>query len=132
MPNKGKQMINTNRAVLVNFAAYSNVSSASIYVPFLVSEIHIKGVDIDWGFDYLTMYFLSSLVDNCPVGAAFAGVASDTSTSTKKLRYIFPQPRDINSSYSFSYNLVDQISAVTFSDNHDGHVLFIIEFIGYV
>ena len=78
------------------------------------------------------MYLLSALVDKCPVGAAFAGVASDTSTSTKKLRYIFPQPRDMNSSYSFSYNLVDQISAVTFPDNHDGHVLFIIEFIGYI
>ena len=130
--SKEKQMINTNRAVLVNFPSLSNSAYASIYVPFFVSEIHIKGVDVDWDVDYLTVYFLSSLVDNCPIGAAFAGVSSDTSTSTKKLRYIFPQPRDINSTFSFSYNLVDTISVVTFPDNHKGHVLFMIEFIGYM
>ena len=44
MPNKEKQMINTNRAVVVNFTGYvselqmTNTASAYIYFPFLVKK----------------------------------------------------------------------------------------------
>ncbi len=42
-----KEMINTNKAVVVYFPAASSQGEASIYIPFPVKEIHIKGVDID-------------------------------------------------------------------------------------
>ena len=101
---KDKQMINTNRAVLVYFngtvdavvanaatgvvaspaTTKSSVASADIYIPFPVKEIHVRGIDIDWNLDYYSIYFISSLVDNGPLGSGFAGVYSDTSTSTQK------------------------------------------------
>ena len=121
-PN-GRQIINTNRVVIVNFDSNINTGTSNIYVPFPVHEIHIKGVDIDWDADYTTIYFLSNLVDYGPVGAGFAA---------KKLRYIFPQPRDINGSYTFEYQRVDKISVDVFPDNDKGHVCFIMEFIGYM
>ena len=130
-PN-GRQIINTNRVVIVNFDSNINTGTSNIYVPFPVHEIHIKGVDIDWDADYTTIYFLSNLVDYGPVGAGFAGALSDMSTSTKKLRYIFPQPRDINGSYTFEYQRVDKISVDVFPDNDKGHVCFIMEFLGYM
>ena len=46
MPNKEKEMINTNKAVLVSFAGNTNgdqlstSGSANIYVPFRVSQIN--------------------------------------------------------------------------------------------
>ena len=127
---KDKEMINTNRAVLVYFngtvdavvanaatgvvaspaTTKSSVASADIYIPFPVKEIHVRGMDIDWNADYYSIYFISSLVDNGPLGSGFAGVYSDTSTSTKKMRYIFDQPRDMNGSYRFEYLRLEQHS----------------------
>ena len=37
---KDKNMINTNRAVVVHFPAYTTNGSADIYVSFPVNEIH--------------------------------------------------------------------------------------------
>ena len=145
------QIINTNRAVRVQFDAHSwnsqksQSSSADIYVPFLVKEILVKGVDLDFYFDYRTMYFTSSLVDGNVLGSGFAGASYDTSSTTKEVRYIFNTPRDINGSYSFDYNLIDNVSAPTFTQisvtNNvstttypngapEGYVLFVIEFFG--
>ena len=141
------QIINTNRAVRVKFDAYSSVaqmsqsSSASIYVPFPVKEILVKGVDLDFGSDFKTMFFTSSLVDGNYVGSGFAGGLTDYSSSTKQLRYIFNTPRDINGSYSFTYSLLDNVSISAYTDyatgvgvpttgSPTGYVLFVIEFIG--
>ena len=69
------QRINTNRAVRVKFNAYTSntqttqSSNASIYVPFPVKEILIKGIDLDFGADFRTMYFTSSIVDGNYVGS---------------------------------------------------------------
>ena len=138
------QIINTNRAVRVKFDAYSSVaqmsqsSSASIYVPFPVKEILIKGIDLDFGADFRTMFFTSSLVDRNILGSAFAAGLTEYSSSTKQLRYIFNTPRDINGSFRFEYSLVDNITAATYTYNNvdiltgapTGYVLFVIEFIG--
>ena len=68
------QIIYTNRAVRVKFNAYTSntqttqSSNASIYVPFPVREILIKGIDLDFGSDFKTMFFTSSLVDGNYVG----------------------------------------------------------------
>ena len=145
------QIINTNRAVRVKFDAYTSTtqltqsSSANIYVPFLVKEIVVKGVDIDFIFDFRSMYFTSSLVDGNVLGSGFAGAMYDTSSTTKEVRYIFNTPRDINGSYRFDYNLIDNVSAPTFTQisvvNNvstttypngapEGYVLFVLEFIG--
>ena len=43
-----KEMINTNKAVIVYFPTNKSQGTASIYIPFPVKEIHVKGVDIDW------------------------------------------------------------------------------------
>ena len=156
MPNKGKQMINTNRAVLVNFtnnansAQLSTSGSANIYVPFRVSQINLKGVDLDFDSDFRAMYFTSNLVDNGPLGSGYAGILCDNSTSTKQLTYLFKDPRDINGSYTFTYTILDNIAfyfengfvpgagpdysaAVgTTSGSPVGRVLYMLEFIGYV
>ena len=91
------------------------------------------------------MYFTSSLVDGNVLGSGFAGAMYDTSSTTKEVRYIFNTPRDINASYRFDYNLIDNVSAPTFTQisvvNNvstttypngapEGYVLFVIEFIG--
>ena len=141
------QIINTNRAVRVKFDTYTSISqksqssSASIYVPFPVREILIKGIDLDFGADFRTMYFTSSLVDGNYVGSGFAGTLTDYSAITKQVRYIFNTPRDINGSYSFTYSLLDNVSNVGYTDYATGigvpttgaptgYVLFVIEFIG--
>ncbi len=136
------QIINPNRAVRVKFDAYTSTtqmsqsSSASIYVPFPVKEILIKGIDLDFGADFRTMFFTSSLVDGNILGSAFASGLTDYSSSTKQLRYIFNTPRDINGSFRFDYSLVDNITPATYIDGNiepgapTGHVLFVLEFIG--
>ena len=67
---KDREMINTNKAVVVKFAQHTNDSQlnqtgeASIYIPFPVKEIWLRGVDLDFNADFQVMYFTSSLVDN--------------------------------------------------------------------
>ena len=57
-----KEMINTNKAVVVSFGAYAsqlqitNTAAADIYVPFKVSQINVKGVDLDFDSDFRMMY----------------------------------------------------------------------------
>ena len=156
MPNKEKQMINTNKAVVVNFAGnthgeqISTTGNASIYVPFRVSQINVKGIDLDFDSDFRIMYFVSSLVDNGPLGSGYAGIFCDNSTSTKQLTYLFQDPRDINGCYSFTYNILEA-DAFYFANGFipgsgpesslnvgatigspPGRVLFMLEFIGYV
>ena len=158
MTHKDKEMINTNRAVLVYFngtldavvanpatgavasfaTTKTSVASADIYIPFPVKEIHVRGIDIDWNNDYFSIYFISSLVDNGPLGSGYAGVYLDQSTSTKKMRYIFDQPRDINGSYRFEYLRLEQHSinftntrTSNFPSIDGGGVCFMLEFIGY-
>ena len=157
---KDKQMINTNKAVIVNWtgtvtsaeaiianaiagaatitaSTRSSVSYANIYIPFPVKEIHVRGIDIDWNADYFTVYFTSSLVNNCPLGSGFAGVYSDTSSATKKMRYIFDTPRDINGTYTFEYFRVDQRSGAftnatsNYPSVDGGSACFMLEFVGY-
>ena len=47
-----KEMINTNKAILVHFPAYTsqsqlnNTSTAHIYIPFPVKQINVKGIDV--------------------------------------------------------------------------------------
>ena len=141
------QIINTNRAVRVKFDAYTSTtqitqsSNASIYVPFPVREILIKGIDLDFNADFKTMYFTSSLVDGNYAGSGFAGTLTDYSASTKQVRYIFNTPRDINGCYSFTYSLLDNVSISAYTDYTTGnaipstgapvgYILFVIEFIG--
>ena len=142
------QIINTNRAVRVKFDPYTSTtkfsqsSSASIYVPFPVKEIILKGVDFDFGADFRTMYFTSNLVDWNIIGSGFASSLTDYSTSVKTLRYIFNTPRDINGSYSFTYSLLDNENISSYTDFTGGgagvpttgatvgFVLFTFEFVG--
>ena len=157
MPHtKDKHMINTNRAVLVNFETNANPhqltssGSADIYVPFKVSQINIKGIDLDFDSDFQSMYFTSNLVDYGPLGSGFAGILCDNSTTTKQMTYLFKDPRDINGSYTFIYHVLD-IVTVYFPNGYvpgtnagsslitgstagspAGRVLFMLEFIGYV
>ncbi len=56
------------------------------------------------------MYFTSNLVDNGPLGSGFGGILCDFSASTKMISYIFHTPRDINGTYSFTYNIIDVAS----------------------
>ena len=129
---KDKNMINTNRAVIVRFPAAKTNGSADIYVPFPVKEINVKGVDVDWGHDYSAVIFNSTLVSNGPIGGAFCGISSDFSTSTIKLRFIFDQPLNVNGNYQFTYKLIDTVSDIAYPDTQHGHVCFMLEFIGYV
>ena len=57
--SKEKEMINTNKAVLVYFQGNKSQGTASIYIPFPVKEIHVKGVDVDWQADYVACMFSS-------------------------------------------------------------------------
>ena len=88
-------MINTNRAVLVYFAGNTNEDqvtssgAADIYVPFKVSQINIKGIDLDFESDFRVMYFTSDLVDSGPLGSGYAGILCDNSTTTKQMTYLF-------------------------------------------
>ena len=126
---KDKEMINTNKAVSVFFGANKNTGTANIYIPFPVKEIHVRGVDIDWQAEYCAVIFTSSLVNDGPLGGGFAGALYDNSTSTKKMRYIFNQPKDINGTYSFTYTPIDSINATSGSI---GYAVFTLEFVGYV
>ncbi len=51
-------MINTNKAVLVKFPAYTslsqlnNTSTADICIPFPVEQINLKGIDLDFDADF--------------------------------------------------------------------------------
>ena len=102
MTHNQKQMINTNRAVIVKFlqstsdTQLTSSGDANIYIPFPVKEIKVKGVDLDFNADFRTLYFTSNLVDDFPLGSGYAGIMFDNSTSTKHLHYIFDSPRDIN------------------------------------
>ena len=97
-----KTMINTNRAVLVYFAGNTNEDqvtssgAADIYVPFKVSQINVKGIDLDFDSDFRMMYFTSGLVNSGPLGSGYGGILYDNSSSTKELTYLFQDPRDIN------------------------------------
>ncbi len=108
-----KEMINTNKAVLVKFPAYisasqlNNTSTADIYIPFAVKQINVKGIDLDFDADFSVMYFTSNLVDNGPLGFGFAGILCDLSASTKPISYTFHTPRGINGTYRFTYNILD-------------------------
>ena len=156
MSHKEKQMINTNRAVLVSFPGNANASqlstsgTANIYVPFRVSQINVKGIDLDFDVDFRMMYFTSNLVDYGPLGSGFAGVLCDNSTSTKQMTYLFQDPRDINGSYTFTYNILENMAFYFLNGfvpgagpdssanvgaipgSPVGRVLFMLEFIGYV
>ena len=151
-----KEMINTNKAVLVKFAGNTNLDqvttsgSADIYVPFKVSQINVKGIDLDFDSDFRVMYFTSNLVDYGPLGSGYAGILYDNSTATKQMTYLFQDPRDINGSYTFTYHILDtnafyftngfvpgtgpDTSANTGATDGSppGRVLFMLEFIGYV
>ena len=111
-----KEMISTNKAILVSFPAYTNsaqltnTSTVDIYIPFPVKQINVKGIDLDFDADFRVMYFTSNLVDNGPLGSGFGGILCDYSVSTKNVSYIFPTPRDINGTYSFTYNVIDNAS----------------------
>ena len=108
-----KTMINTNRAVLVSFAGNTNEDqvtssgAADIYVPFKVSQINIKGIDLDFESDFRVMYFTSDLVDSGPLGSGYAGILCDNSATTKQMTYLFQDPRDINGTYTFTYHILD-------------------------
>ena len=125
-----KEMINTNKAVLVYFPTNKSQGTASIYIPFPVKEIHVKGVDVDWQADYVACIFSSSLFNDGPIGGAYCGVNYDNSNSLKHLRYIFTTPRDINGTYTFNYNPID--NANVFPSVNYGTVVFTLEFIGYI
>ena len=125
-----KEMINTNKAVIVHFPDDSSQGTASIYIPFPVKEIQLKGVDIDWEADYCACVFSSSLVNDGPIGGGFCGINYDNSTSTKTIRYIFTTPLDINGTYTFNYKAIDNTHA--FPSGNNGTVVFTLEFIGYM
>ena len=129
---KDKEMINTNKAVFVKFPANMSTGTASIYISFPVKEIHVRGVDIDWGQDYSAVMFTSSLVNSGPIGGGYCGIHSDLSTSIKKLRYIFREPIDVNGTYQFTYQLIDTDGGAIYPDIFYGNVCFTLEFIGYV
>ena len=125
-----KEMINTNKAVVVYFPTNKSIGSASIYISFPVKEIHVKGVDIDWQADYCACMFSSSLVNDGPIGGGFCGVNFDNSTSLKQIRYIFTTPLDINGTYTFNYSVLDTANA--FPSINYGTAVFTLEFIGYM
>jgi hypothetical protein len=93
--SKETTMINTNRAVLVNYAGNANANqltssgAADIYVPFKVSRTNIKGIDLDFDCDFRVMYFTSNLVDSGPLGSGYAGILCDKSNTTKQMTYLF-------------------------------------------
>ena len=145
-----KKIINTNKAVVVSFASSTNVNqlttsgTADIYVPFKVSQINVKGIDLDFDSDFRMMYFTSDLVNSGPLGSGYGGILYDNSSTTKQMTYLFQDSRDINGTYTFTYHLLDT-AAVYFPNGFvsvaatlptdgapPGRVLFMLEFIGYV
>ena len=155
MTHKEKEIINTNKAVVVKFPAYvsqyqtTQSGSATIYIPYLVKQINIKGVDLDFDSDFRTMYFTSNLVNHGALGSGYAGILSDNSSTTKQMTYYFKDPIEVNGSYTFTYHILDTVSffyangfvpgtapdaSVNTGTSHGapaGIVLFMFEFIGY-
>jgi len=155
MTHKEKEIINTNKAVIVKFAAYvsqyqtTQSGSATIYIPFPVKQINVKGVDLDFESDFRTMYFTSDLVNHCALGSGYGGILSDNSSTTKQMNYYFRDPIEVNGSYTFTYHILDTTSFFfangfipgTGPDTSSntgitigaprGIVLFMLEFIGY-
>ena len=155
MPHKEKEIINTNKAVVVNFAAHTSVNqttqsgSATIYIPFPVKQINVKGVDLDFVSDFRSMYFTSDLVNNGALGSGYGGILSDNSSSTKQMTYYFKDAIEVNGTYTFTYHILDTVSyfyangfipgtapdsSVNVGTTHGapaGIVLFMLEFIGY-
>ena len=153
--SKEKEIINTNKAVVVRFLAHVNDfqttqnGSANIYVPFPVKQINVKGVDLDFESDFRTMYFTSDLVNHGALGSGYAGILTDNSSTTKQMTYYFKDAIDVNGTYTFTYHILDTVSyfftngfipgtAPDTSSNTGatngapiGIVLFMLEFIGY-
>ena len=151
MPHtKEKEMINTNKAVVVFFTGNANVNqlttsgTADIYVPFKVSQINVKGIDLDFDSDFRMMYFTSDLVNSGPLGSGYGGILYDNSSTTKQMTYLFQDSRDINGTYTFTYHLLDTDDlyfpngfvsgglTLPTDGSPPGRVLFMLEFIGYV
>jgi len=155
MTHKEKEIINTNKAVVVNFAAYAlgtqttQSGSATIYIPFPVKQINVKGVDLDFESDFRSMYFTSDLVNHGALGSGYAGILADNSSSTKQMTYYFKDPIEVNGTYTFTYHILDNVSyfypngfipgtapdasanAAASLGAPAGIVLFMLEFIGY-
>ena len=155
MPHKEQEIINTNKAVVVKFNAYTSEfqttqsGSATIYIPFPVKQINVKGVDLDFESDFRSMYFTSDLVNHGALGSGYAGILADNSATTKQMTYYFKDPIEVNGTYTFTYHILDTSSffytngfipgtAPDTSLNTGasigapaGIVLFMLEFIGY-
>ena len=155
MTHKEKEIINTNKAVVVKFAAYESQyqttqsGSATIYIPYPVKQINVKGVDLDFDSDFRTIYFTSDLVNHGPLRSGYAGILSDNSSTTKQMTYYFKDPIEVNGSYTFTYHVlgadsfffangfipgigVDSSANTGATDGTpEGKVLFMLEFIGY-
>ena len=145
-----------NKAVVITFPGHNqslkltNSGTADIYCPFPVKQINVKGIDLDFDADFKIMYFTSDIVNGGPIGSGFGGILCDNSTSSKNMSYIFHEPKDINGTYTFTYNLLDTSSYYfrngfvagsgpdttantgSFSGAPFGRVLFLLEFIGCV
>ena len=151
MPHtKEKEIINTNKAVIVNFPAHINAhqttqsGSATIYIPFPVKQINVKGVDLDFESDFRTMYFTSDLVNH-----GYGGILSENSSTTKQMTYYFKGAIEVNGTYTFTYHILDTtsyyfVNGFVPGTAHDtssntgsfhgapaGIVFFMLEFIGY-
>ena len=155
MPHKEKEIINTNKAVVVKFAAHTSEyqttqrGSATIYIPFPVKQINVKGVDLDFESDFRTMYFTSDLVNHGALGSGYGGILTDNSSTTKQMTYYFKDPIEVNGTYTFTYHILDtasffypngfipgtapdsSINAAVTHGAPAGIVLFMLEFIGY-
>ena len=155
MTHKEKEIINTNKAVVVKFPAYASEyqttqsGSATIYIPFPVKQINVKGVDLDFESDFRTMYFTSDLVNHGALGSGYGGILSENSSTTKQMTYYFKDAIEVNGTYTFTYHILDTTSYYfvngfvpgtapdTSSNTGSTHgapagiVLFMLEFIGY-
>ena len=155
MTHKEKEIINTNKAVVVKFPAYASEyqttqsGSATIYIPFPVKQINVKGVDLDFESDFRSMYFTSDLVNHGALGSGYGGILADNSATTKQMTYYFKDPIEVNGSYTFTYHILDTVSYFfvngfipgtapdTSSNTGSTHgapagiVFFMLEFIGY-
>ena len=153
--NPDEEIINTNKAVIVNFPAYKSQyqttqsGSATIYIPYPVKQINVKGVDLDFDSDFRTIYFTSDLVNHGALGSGYAGILSDNSSTTKQMTYYFKDPIEVNGSYTFTYHILDTVSyyypngfipgtapdssanVAAYNGAPAGIVLFMLEFIGY-
>ena len=155
MTHKEKEIINTNKAVVVKFPAYASEyqttqsGSATIYIPFPVKQINVKGVDLDFESDFRSMYFTSDLVNHGALGSGYGGILADNSATTKQMTYYFKDPIEVNGTYTFTYHILDTTSffyangfipgtgadsSANTGTSHGapaGIVLLMLEFIGY-